>query len=472
MTIGEKIQTYRKNQGMSQEELGQKLLVSRQTISQWEKDQTIPTIDNLMRLKEIFGVSVDDILNSDNEDIVNTEPKESYVFNFSVTELDGIFRFERKNICKRPIITAIICILALIATIDSSFPQVGAGFFMGVFIVNLFIFLKELRRYDKFCKNTIPRIADSTYEYQLYENYININIYSRDEKTRQIKCYYKDIEKVYQYGSWLFFQISGQSYIARKQNLIENSAFYAYMYNNPSKTVAHGTPFKLRTASIILFVASILSIFGALLLCSGLTEKNGFITENMWTFFLVTPIPIASIVFGFVMKSKGYKYKKNVIVGIIMTAILCVYGSFTFIFSNVYDHSDTPVIQTEQTIGIDIPEYKSVSTQNMSGAGQTTSRERTCSKSDITFNNTQVENFEKQLKTDERWLSSVPNNLIGIMSHYRQFTVYDYALVYNTDTAEFNTLPEKEGTYHFINVLYYSDGNRMEIIEYDIDFVK
>ena len=50
MTVGEKIQKYRKDLGMSQEELGQKLLVSRQTISLWEKNQTVPTIDNLMLL--------------------------------------------------------------------------------------------------------------------------------------------------------------------------------------------------------------------------------------------------------------------------------------------------------------------------------------------------------------------------------------------------------------------------------------
>lgn len=64
MTVGEKIQKHRKERGMSQEELGQLLLVSRQTVSLWEKDQTVPTIDNLMRLKEIFGISVDEILDS------------------------------------------------------------------------------------------------------------------------------------------------------------------------------------------------------------------------------------------------------------------------------------------------------------------------------------------------------------------------------------------------------------------------
>ena len=65
MTIGEKIQKQRKDLGISQEELAQKLLVSRQTISQWEKGQTVPTIDNLLRLKDVFGISADEILNGD-----------------------------------------------------------------------------------------------------------------------------------------------------------------------------------------------------------------------------------------------------------------------------------------------------------------------------------------------------------------------------------------------------------------------
>ena len=50
MTTGESIQRYRKELGISQEELGQKLMVSRQTISLWETDQTVPTIDTLVRL--------------------------------------------------------------------------------------------------------------------------------------------------------------------------------------------------------------------------------------------------------------------------------------------------------------------------------------------------------------------------------------------------------------------------------------
>jgi transcriptional regulator with XRE-family HTH domain len=62
MTVGESICLHRKKHGLSQEELGKRLLVSRQTVSLWEKNKTLPTIDNLLRLKEIFGVSIDEIL--------------------------------------------------------------------------------------------------------------------------------------------------------------------------------------------------------------------------------------------------------------------------------------------------------------------------------------------------------------------------------------------------------------------------
>jgi transcriptional regulator with XRE-family HTH domain len=65
MSIGENILNLRKKFGFSQEELANKVMVSRQTISLWETDQTLPTIDNFLRLKEIFNVPVDKILNNE-----------------------------------------------------------------------------------------------------------------------------------------------------------------------------------------------------------------------------------------------------------------------------------------------------------------------------------------------------------------------------------------------------------------------
>ena len=59
---GENILKLRKEKGLSQEELAEKMFVSRQTISLWETNQTFPTVENLIRLKEILGVSIDKIV--------------------------------------------------------------------------------------------------------------------------------------------------------------------------------------------------------------------------------------------------------------------------------------------------------------------------------------------------------------------------------------------------------------------------
>lgn len=333
MTAGEKIQKYRKDLNLSQEELGQKLLVSRQTISLWEKDQTVPTIDNLMRLSEIFGISVDEILYSENkEQNAEIQPNESYRFTFSKQELSEIYRLQRKSVYKSPLIFTILCILMIVFFIGSSAPDVMIGFSFGMFLIGAVSYIKGIRAYSKAWKNSTERICKSVYEYKVFENYISVNIYRKNEKICESKCFFTDIEQIQQFNKWLFLQFGGQSFIIRKSDLKENSAFYSYMYKNPSKIIEPPFSNKWRTISIILFVASLLSIMGALALVWAVSNANGLFVENMWLFFLLTPIPIASIIFGFILKSKGYKYKKNIIVGFIMTFFLCIYGLFTFIF--------------------------------------------------------------------------------------------------------------------------------------------
>lgn len=73
MTTGEKIAALRKEQGMSQEALGEKLGLSRQAVSKWEADQAVPTMDNLMELSRLFGVPVDTLLRPDAELMLKAE---------------------------------------------------------------------------------------------------------------------------------------------------------------------------------------------------------------------------------------------------------------------------------------------------------------------------------------------------------------------------------------------------------------
>ena len=59
MELGKQIKKYRSEMNLSQEELADKVFVSRQTVSNWENDKNYPDIKSLLLLSEVFGVSLD-----------------------------------------------------------------------------------------------------------------------------------------------------------------------------------------------------------------------------------------------------------------------------------------------------------------------------------------------------------------------------------------------------------------------------
>ena len=67
MGFSERVTTLRKQAGWSQEELAQRLDVSRQAVSKWESGQAMPDLDRLVRMSELFGVSTDSLLRDNSE---------------------------------------------------------------------------------------------------------------------------------------------------------------------------------------------------------------------------------------------------------------------------------------------------------------------------------------------------------------------------------------------------------------------
>lgn len=65
MKLSDKIIGLRKSNGMSQEELAEKLDVSRQAISRWESGTSMPDANNILQLSKLFGVTTDYLLNDD-----------------------------------------------------------------------------------------------------------------------------------------------------------------------------------------------------------------------------------------------------------------------------------------------------------------------------------------------------------------------------------------------------------------------
>ena len=65
MTLGNRLQRLRQRQGLSQDALAEKLGVSRQAVSKWERDEAVPEVEKLLRLSELYGVSLDELVKGD-----------------------------------------------------------------------------------------------------------------------------------------------------------------------------------------------------------------------------------------------------------------------------------------------------------------------------------------------------------------------------------------------------------------------
>ncbi|MGN0733641.1 MAG: helix-turn-helix domain-containing protein [Emergencia sp.] len=78
MTIADKIAAERKRRGWSQEELAEKLGVSRQAVSKWESAGSVPDLQKIIQMSELFDVSTDYLLKDNSESEMTAIPKDTY----------------------------------------------------------------------------------------------------------------------------------------------------------------------------------------------------------------------------------------------------------------------------------------------------------------------------------------------------------------------------------------------------------
>ena len=82
-SIGEKLYNHRKNAGFSQEELAEKIGVSRQAVSKWERDESSPDTENLIALARLYNISLDELVLG--EDTSKEEPQKNDKVDISPT---------------------------------------------------------------------------------------------------------------------------------------------------------------------------------------------------------------------------------------------------------------------------------------------------------------------------------------------------------------------------------------------------
>ena len=119
MNVGEKILQLRKKMGLSQEELAEKLNVTRQTISKWETNQSSPDFEKIVPLCDLFEITTDELLRGKSENIKNLDDS----------------KIRRKTACKVSI-SVFIYFLAIIWIISmSTMPWISEEITVSVFLL-------------------------------------------------------------------------------------------------------------------------------------------------------------------------------------------------------------------------------------------------------------------------------------------------------------------------------------------------
>ena len=121
MILADKIVDLRKKNGWSQEELAEKLEVSRQSVSKWEGAQSVPDLNRVLQLSELFGVSTDYLLKDELPDETAENPplREDTgkpLRRVSMQQAQTFLRLRQKN-AQRISIGVTLCILSPIALI-------------------------------------------------------------------------------------------------------------------------------------------------------------------------------------------------------------------------------------------------------------------------------------------------------------------------------------------------------------------
>ena len=76
MELHKKLSKARKEKGMSQLEVAEAMQVSRQAVSRWEVGATAPSIENLSSLSKLYGVSLDYLLNDEEDELTPKDDEE------------------------------------------------------------------------------------------------------------------------------------------------------------------------------------------------------------------------------------------------------------------------------------------------------------------------------------------------------------------------------------------------------------
>lgn len=436
MNLGNKILEYRKKIGLSQEELGYKLNVTRQSVSLWENNQAQPSLDNLIALSKIFNISISELC-GENEVIKNesNDDIDNYLFEATVSYNEQIYvNAYKKFYLKYIMIDFFGIILSFFIIFVILCSNVSNGFFIIpvlfiiVFCLHIFKIFNNIKKLAKDAINLKPNLR---VKYKFYDDYFVMESKSDNSNSTYNKKY-SEINIKNQDSNYIYLTFDGVFTVIDKKTCIKYEDKLIELIGLKKE---ESLDKNIKTILSLFFVLSLVSIYIALMIvavsvsASMLPEFPLAMAEHMWKFFIVVPIPLSSVILGFIYLKKGYKCKKNIVAGTIMTIFLSIFGSFSSIFAGRISHDMNYLDPIVANINLDIPDDSYISIMyDFQDIGDSLAMVK------IKYNHNFASKLDNNWKKDT---SFIPSNEIDLF--LLTFTLeYDYFMVYDLSTNRYN----------------------------------
>lgn len=470
MTLGEKLQFHRKRLGLSQEQLANKLYLSRQTVSLWEKDQTQPTLDNLIRLREIFGVSTDELLTDEAAPAAEEKPLEHYDLTFTKKDCDDIHSSTSGGAVIMIVLGTVFFVLTLVFFLNTkSIPLLdimgGAWIMWVVFTILLRVNNLRMRKISD------RRMLELRHTLDVYPDGYTTKGFDGETEVSLVHRKFSDLTNIKETDGFFLVQNLNQYQVIPKKQLAEESLLArelrAKIQENAPKPPGRG----LQTFSVILCLLSLISFISGVLIATCIFPNS---EKSLWVMFVSAVVPLALVVFAVYLRKKKYRHKGQLLIGVVSLMVCLSLGSLSLTPPEKPDYTSYSADRFTELCGdvglTKLGEVEALSVDNVEfyETEQDSETAYLLAVTQAFYEEKQSNSVEKAFKSDKNSMTEEPKNWNKIAPPYTMPEAPDYVLVYNATEDTYNTPPKGEDTCNYITFVYNSEFGEVMVYEYEV----
>lgn len=378
MTFGQQIQQLRKEKELSQDKLASMLYVTRQSVSQWENDKAMPSVDLLLKLSQIFNITVDRLLGKE------AEPETPFA--------DGSIIKENKAIAKTmhyqyaSTITVLCASLIGIAIINLLYFTLWPIAFEGIsyrytFSFNLLLqiilaavglitvsILLTLRAINT--KRAIQNVNTFSEKIEFFGDHFTI--FGADNSP--ISFFYVNLRRIFENDNYYIFMMQNKNVLCvNKRSVGENTEKLSNQlkicknYRHKKLVIGHyrsicaSASRKLIIICNILFVLSLISVTVFSFIKAHLLVNYHLGLPIRWIISLLPfVIPLSAAVLGIILTVKKIKAKRLIIVGTICVLSVSFIAGYNYQFMtynfNLREVTPEQFLATMESKGLTVEE--------------------------------------------------------------------------------------------------------------------